>query len=227
MARTRSNKSSSSKTALAAENQALRQQLEQGSVHEAMLLNRLTMTGGMGRPTGELWVGIRNVSDNTVGVKSPFSHEPDLDLHGSATPNRPGSVAVISYAWWLQLRASKYVAQGYLVRDDSILAGHFTAGPADLDEQLPAEARYNAILDPFAWIEGQSDTTVEAAMRKVTSRDSLRRLRRAVDDRLREQERAMAGDPNAPRKAYEQLPPIYRRVDELATVLLERPDTMV
>src|SRR5512135_3880509 len=78
-------------------------------------------------PQGELMVGIRNVSDYTVGIKPQLPGDSALQLAADFGNDEPGSVAVMSYASWRELRKSKLIADGMIKRDDSILGSTFNA----------------------------------------------------------------------------------------------------
>lgn len=174
------------------------------------------------RTISELWVGIRNISDLTIGVKSPFPNEPDLHLHANFGDPDPGTVAVISLAWWLQLRKHKFVANGMILRDDRVLGDSYAPAPADRPEDLPATALLNQIEDPVAWIESRSEVQLRTDIAALTSTASLYRLRRAVDQRLQQLQSPYAlDDEQRATKAYRELPALYQMVDMLTSQRLD------
>jgi hypothetical protein len=187
-----------------------------------------TLAAALSKPAVELKVGIRNISDNTIGVKSPFKDEQDLDLHGDTLPpnENPGRYAVISYAWWQQLRKSKLMERGEIMRDDSVLGSNYAAAPADAPHDIPASWAMNAIIDPIAWVAGfkGDDDGLRLAIEKITNDTSLRRVRRVVDMKLKELEKSFGVDPQRAKKALQALPSTYQMMDQVITMKLERPD---
>lgn len=187
-----------------------------------------TLANALNKPTVELKVGVRNISDNTIGIKSPFKDEPDLDLHGDTIPvdQNPGRYAIVSYAWWQQLRKSKIMERGEIMRDDSVLADSYTAAPADKPLEVPAAWQDNAIVDPIEWVNAfkGDDGAMRAAIGRITNEASLRRVRRVVDIRLKELEKSFGADPQRAKKALEALPALYQMLDQVLTMRLERPD---
>ena len=179
-------------------------------------------TGAATRALGELWVGVRNISDLTVGVRSPFPNEADLHLHADYGKQDPNSVAVVSYAWWLQLRRHKVVAEGMVIRDDRIMGSSFVPGPEDRPEDLPAEAAVNQIEDPKGWIDSRDEAGIRAGIAAFTAQAPLYRLRRVVDEAIREQQdRYPPEDKERTTKAYQAIPAVYHLVDTLTTQKLE------
>lgn len=169
-------------------------------------------------------VGIRNVSDNTIGEPGKFG-EPDLHLHADLGEHDPASVTSISYAWWRELRKGKLVRDGLIVRDDSVLGTGFVAAPEDKAEEIPVEADINTILDPQDWIESRTEAQLRADLARLTSDSSLRRIRRAVDVKLKALEESYGDDvPNKAAQAVDDLPMVYKFVDEYTTKRLERPE---
>lgn len=174
----------------------------------------------------ELKVGIRNISDNTIGLFSPIAGEPNVDLHADL-PDLPrmGCTAVISYAWWQVLRKSPVMQRGEIVRDDSVLGSSFTAGPPDRPEDLPESWAVNAIPDPVAWIQSfATESDLRAAVDRITNLTSLRRIRRVVDMELKRLERTFGDDPKRAAKALRALPALYQMLDQVITTKLERPE---
>ena len=134
------------KAELEKENKELRATLEkQGAALTATAgqLNQERMNHAPNIPTygsTSPMVGIRNVSDNTVGVPINIPGEPQVTLNAALGGHDPNSVAVISYAAWLQVRGSKLISKGLVVRDDAVLGEQFAAAPSDRPEQLPVAA---------------------------------------------------------------------------------------
>lgn len=206
-----------SSKALAAENAALREQIAR--------LAAVPQTPSRAPKSTELWVGIRNISHNTVSVPSPFPNEPPLDLHADVFPDDPGRVAAISYAWWLQLRKSPLVEKGLLMRDDSVLAASYEPGPADRPEDLPKLAAVNAVPDVKAWIDVRSEDQIKDDLKAITSEHTLRRLRAYVDDALRAAAAVFpVSDDQRVKKAYRNLPAKLQFLDTVITERLERPE---
>jgi len=187
-----------------------------------------TLAAALSKPAVELKVGIRNISDNTIGIKSPFKDEPDLDLAGDTLPpdENPGRCAVVSYAWWQQIRKSKVMERGEIIRDDSVLGSNYSAAPADAPHDIPASWAANAIEDPITWVtsfKGDNDA-LRLAIDKITNDTSLRRVRRVVDMKLKELEKSFGADPQRAKKALQALPATYQMMDQVITMRLERPD---
>lgn len=184
-----------------------------------------TLAKALNKPVVELRVGIRNISDNTIGFVSPFKEEPDLHLFGDVTPadQNPGRSTVISYAFWQILRKSKLMERGEIMRDDSILGASYTPAPPDRPVDMPISWATNAIVDPFEWVESfkHDDGAMRAAIARITNDSSLRRIRRVVDVRLRELEKTFGDDPERARKALEALPAILQMIDQVITMRLE------
>lgn len=171
-------------------------------------------------------VGVRNVSNNTVGVPITIPGEPPVTLNAALGGQDPNSVAVISYASWLQVRSSRLVRDGLIVRDDSILGDQFVAGPTDRDDQLPEGARYNVIEDPTFWIESRKEDEIREGLALITSDDTLRRLQNAVTLKLKEVEAkypSTMGNMERVRKSYQDLPLIFQLVDKTTAERLEHP----
>ena len=171
-------------------------------------------------------VGIRNVCNNTVGVPINIPGEPAVTLNAALEGKDPNSVAVISYAAWLQVRSTRLVREGLITRDDSILGAQFVAAPEDRPEQVPAEAEFNVIENPREWIENRDETAIREDMSKITSDDTLRRLQHAVTRKLKEVEAAypstMLNDERV-RQSYEDLPMCFQLVDSITAKRLEHP----
>lgn len=171
-------------------------------------------------------VGIRNVSNNTVGVPINIPGEPAVTLNAALQGHDPNSVAVISYASWLPIRASRLVSDGLIVRDDSILGDQFVAGPADREEQMPQSAKHNVIENPTIWIESRGEDAIRRDLELITSDDTLRRLQNAVTLKLKEVEAkypSTMGNEERVRKSYKDLPLKFQLVDRATAERLEHP----
>lgn len=190
---------------------------------QAILAEKLATRGPV---SGQVMVGVRNVSDNTLGIEGKFG-ESDLHLHADLGDKDPASVAIISYAWWRELRKSKYVAQGQLVRDDSVLGGSYMPAPADRPEELPKDAAFHVILDPVEWVESRTEAQIREDLAKVKYEPTFQRIRRAVDKKLKELESLYPGDDRAAVKAVAGLSMKYRLVDELTTIAIEKPEEII
>jgi hypothetical protein len=211
-----------SKADVAAENALLRSMIDQASVSAQAMAQRIAAGT---THTGQLLVGIRNISDMTLGQKSPNSTEPDLHLHADFGTNDPNSVAVISNSWWLQMRKGRFVRDGLIMRDDTALGLGDSAAPPDRETDLHPDFYVNAIPDITTWMDGKTEADIREAVAKMTSPASLLRLRRIVDIKLLELEKDYdVEDPLRMKKAQKRLPMLYKLVDELVTMRLERPE---
>jgi hypothetical protein len=171
-------------------------------------------------------VGIRNISDYTIGIPSRFG-EPELQLFPDLGANDPNSTAVVSFAFWRALIKERYVTQGMIVRDDTILGVGYTPAPEDRAEDYSPHAAANRILDPVEWIESRSEPEIREALAMVTSEPSLRRIRRGVDLKLRQLQASYADTvENKTLKSWEDLPMVYRFIDDYTTRRLERPESL-
>lgn len=183
--------------ALAAKNieaDAAREALDAETNAKSTMMDRLTRQGAAGPQVtwSEVMVGIRNISDSTIGLESPFAHEMDVQLYGDVATihgDAPvGTDAAISYAWWRQLRTQKQVQRGQLVRDDSILGPGITSAPVDRAEDIPESFYVNAVENPIEWIESRDETQLRDDLVAMTYMGSVSRIRRVVDEKLRELE---------------------------------------
>lgn len=172
-------------------------------------------------------VGIRNISDNTIGIPAK-NGEIELNLHADFGENDPASVAVISYGRYRELvKGNKFFHAGMLIRDDSILGSGYVPAPADDAGMVSEETRMNRVADPTDWIESRTEAQLRADLDKITADTSLRRIRRAVDDRLRELQNSYGAEVEPERraaKAVNDLPMVYKFVDDYITRRLERPE---
>jgi hypothetical protein len=209
--------------------QSLQQMVETQTAVAAMHQSRLSTALPSHKAVGgELMVGIRNISDTTLGVKSPFKGEPDLHLHADFGIDDAGRVTMISYAWWRELRRSALVQKGLIMRDDSVLGTTWNAGPADGLTDVHADFHVNAVIDPRHWIESRTTDQLTEDIAKITSDASLQRLRRAVDQELArlESQYPRTTKPQqvaAAKKALNQLSAKYRHADDLLRTALENP----
>jgi hypothetical protein len=130
---------------------------------------------------GQMFVGVRNVSNYTISIPSTVTGEPSLDLHapaeGVADPN---TVAIVSYAWWQQLRKGRHYRDGMIVRDDAVLAGNYNPAPPDRPQDCAPEHATNLVLDAEAWIAARDDDALVADVQAMTSEPSLRKLEAVV-----------------------------------------------
>lgn len=214
-------------------------QLEQQLINAAVLANALAKHQG-GQTSAQAMVGIRNISDLTIGIPAAFG-QAEIHLHAAVKPNDPNTMTVIPYVWWRELRKGKLVQDGYLLRDDNIMGEGYLAAPADRPEDLAPGFAINAVLDPKEWIESRDETGIRTGIAEISSLNSLRRIRRAVDDKLREIVQSLpdnyrdntpasngyvpkGGWDNRHKLAVDQLPMIYRLVDDLTTKKIEGAD---
>lgn len=206
----------------------LREQVEAQTSAAAATKNRLSAVVGNVTPHAELMVGIRNISDYTVGIPPVLPGDPSLQLAPDFGDNEPGSVAVISYAAWRELRKGKLVEQGMIRRDDSVLGSAFLAAPEDREGELAPGSYVNTIEDPPHWINSRSEDELREDIARITSQASLFRLRRVVDTELLRLE-ADSGMSRETREdqarcaqaALSKLSTKYRLVDDLTTAKIE------
>lgn len=235
---TKSTKSKSSKKPTVAELQAalaaaeasadaLRAAVETQSAAAAAHQARLARSVPEHRtPFGELMVGIRNISDTPVGIQPQFKGDPSVNLNHDHGVDDPAQVQIISYTWWRELRKSTLVAKGFIMRDDSVLGDHYAKAPADQPGEVAPDHVFNAVVNPQEWVNSRDETELRAGIEKMTSEDSLRRVRRVVDDFLRAEENkyprsTIEEQQVAAAKAIKALPGKLRLVDELVSDRLE------
>lgn len=206
-----------------AELERLRQQVAHLSAATASHLNRVEASSPV-RVADNVYVGIRNLSDNTIGIPG-WNGNDDLHLHADLGEIDPSSVTAIPYAWWLQLRKTHWVRDGIIVRDDTVLGEGYIAAPADREQDIPAAAKFNAIHDPVQWIDSRNEAEIRADLAKITSESALRRIRRGVDIRLKGLMDSYGPEvENRAAQSWEDLEMKYRYVDEATTHRLERPE---
>lgn len=202
----------------------LREQVAKMSVATASHVSQLAQKGPQSAFSNVAYVGIRNVSDNTIGIPGQFG-EPDIHLHADLGGYDPASVTAIPYAWWLRLRTGALVRDGLIVRDDAVLGEGYMAAPVDRPEDLPTGWEANHVPDPEGWILDRNEEQIRADLGKMTSEAGLRRVRRGVDIALKRlQDKFGPETPNKAAAAWQALPMKYRLVDELTTHRLERPE---
>lgn len=198
------------------------QLIERMSLHQGTLASQL----GAGRariPAGQLVVGIRNISNYTVGL---IDNTTGVPIEYNLTPEIPGipdphNRAVISYAFWQRLRSGTQVAQGLIMRDDSVLGEADNVAPADRPEDLAPDAAKNQVIDPKDWIRSKTEPELRDAIAAMTSGPSLRRLLYAIDQEIISLGEEYAGQPDRAIKALKRLPAVYRLVEELAEERLD------
>lgn len=173
---------------------------------------------------GQLMVGIRNVSNYSVGLLDKTSGTP---IEYNLNPEREGvadprTSAVISYAYWQQLRTARPVAQGLIVRDDTILGAADNAAPEDRPQDMHPDHAKNVVLNPREWVMSRTEDEIREAIAAMTSEPTLRRLLYAVDQEIvRIGEEKYLGDADRARKAIRDLPALFRVVEELADERLD------
>lgn len=170
----------------------------------------------------QLFVGIRNVSSETIGIPAQFG-EPAISLHAANKDIAdPFATAIVSYPRWQALRKGAAYDLGMIVRDDSILGEVHTRAPDDRPEDLAPNHAKNVVLDPDQFITELPEAELRARIGAMTSEQSLRRLWRAVDDKVAA---ALKGvpktDEKAQRAAVDALPAAYQLVERLVQLRLE------
>jgi hypothetical protein len=203
----------------------MREMLAAEAAAKAQLQARLSVQGG-GNAFGEMMVGIRNISSVTVGIAPIIRGDSAIQLNANLGNGDPGTASVLSFAAWREFRKHRFVREGLVVRDDSVLGNAFTQAPVDQIHELPPEALVNAIPDPVQWIESRTEAEIRADIAKLTSDFALLRLRETVNDKLRYLESlrpraTKAEQVYAANAALSELPGTYRLVDELTSMRLE------
>lgn len=212
---------------LAAENARLREMVELQSAaaqtHQARLASALPTHRVAG---GELMVGIRNICDSTVGIPPQFPGDIPVTLHADLDPNDPRRVAVISYTLWRSIRGGSLVGQGLIMRDDTVLGDTFNIAPEDRPGEVHDDFTKNAVVDPKEWIHSRTEDEIRRDIDLMTSDESLRRIRRVIDDELRAIQATYPdkGTVESAKRALRQLPAKYAWLDEHITMKLERTD---
>jgi hypothetical protein len=159
----------------------LKEQLLKQELNQAAVIGQLSRQQG-NRPAnvapGQLFVGIRNVSNYTIGIANTVTREGDLHLHAPLPDgsNQLNTVAVISYAWWAFLRKAREYGRGLIVRDDSILGGTYDAAPEDGPADCHPEHARNLVVDAEAWVAERSEDEIRRDVERMTSTETLRKL---------------------------------------------------
>jgi len=199
--------------------------IDRMSQQQAQMAAQLGSSGGKSYVTsGQLVVGIRNVSNYSVGLLDKTSGQTieynlNPEVEGVADPR---TCAVISYAFWQQLRTGKQVGRGMIIRDDSILGHADNAAPEDRLQDIHPDHHKNVVLNPREWIISKSEDELREAIQQITSEATLRRLLFAVDQEIiRIGELRYKGDEERARKSIRDLPALFRVVEELSEERLD------
>jgi len=208
-------------------------ELEEKYAQALATINQLTVNNaamsaqlgqGFGRTYasgGQLAVGIRNISNYTISLEDSTTGQLVLhDLHPEI-PGRPDpkTRAVISYAYWQQLRTSRQYRLGLIVRDDSVLGPAENVAPPDREEDLPTEALINQVLEPKTYIESKSEEELRDAIEQMTSGPSIRRLIEAVDAEVQRLDMAVTTE--------QWLRMLRRKVADVDVAAQRRTDTQL
>ena len=203
---------------------------EQARLQTAVIASQLGNAANRGRiAPGQQVVGIVNVSNYSVGLIDATGI---VAMEYSLAPSSehvfvPQSQATIPFVFWQQLRHSKQVRDGFIVRDDSILSQEDYPGPEDKATDLPTEAQFNVIRAPRAWVMSTSEAAMRAAIAKITSTAMLRRLMRTVDQEVFDiGEAQFKGDEERAEKAITALPGVFVLVETLAKARLDALEPM-
>jgi hypothetical protein len=174
--------------------------------------------------SGQLVVGIRNVSNYSVGLMDKTSGHP---VEYNLNPEVPGVAdprtrAVVSFVFWQQLRTGSQVAKGMLVRDDSVLGPADNAAPEDRPQDVHPEHNKNVVMDPREWVMSRTEEQIRTDIAQMTSEPTLRRLLYCVDQEIiRLGEERYKDDPERARKSIRDLPALFRVVEELSEERLD------
>jgi hypothetical protein len=178
-------------------------------------------------------VGIRNISNTTVGLMNKIQGEQgEVSLHaerfGIFDPN---TTAVISEQFWKTLKKGPLVAKGIIMRDDSVCAASEVLAPEDRESDLPIGREKNIIVDPFQWIESKNEDELRAAIVAIDSEFTLHRLAAAVNHKIWQvgeekykdhEERAKLAIRDCPSKYLWVDQRVEERLDELNPMSKER-----
>ena len=213
------------KTARPSQVDKLLEALERAEAEKRALTDLLSRQNpGIAMGTSGMVVGIRNVSSYTLGlVGSPIATEAEVQLYPEFDGPNPNSVAVISYAWWQQLRRGKWFDRGMIIRDDSVLGDAHQKAPADRPSDLAANHSKNVVLDPHKFISAKSEDELRDAINNMTSEESLRRLWAAVDEQIGRERVKFAHLESKVReeKAVRALPAMYKLAEDLVIARLD------
>lgn len=198
--------------------------IDQLSRNQAMMSAQLGATQRSFVPVGQLVVGLRNVSnysvglvDSTSGQTIEYNLNPEVD--GVMDPK---TRAVVSYAFWQQLRKSSTVSRGLVIRDDSVLGPTDNVGPEDRPQDFMPETFHNVVDNPRDWVLSKTEQELRDAVSRITSEPTLKRLLFAVDQEiLRIGEAKYLGDEQRAVRSIRDLPAMFRLVEELAEERLD------
>jgi hypothetical protein len=198
---------------------------------EALSRNQAALTAQLGAQqprqfvnSGQLVVGIRNVSNYSVGLIDKTSGQA---IEFNLNPEVPGVTdprtrAVVSYVFWQQLRSGGQVGKGIIVRDDSVLGPADNAAPEDRPKDMHPDHARNLVIDPREWIQSRTEQQIREDIAAMTSEPTLRRLLYCVDQEIvLIGEERYAGDAERARKAIRDLPALFRVVEELCEERLD------
>jgi len=200
------------------------------STIEQLAMNQATMSAQLGSQQrqfvspGQLVVGIRNISNYSVGfIDKTSGQEVEFNLNPEVEGvSDPRTRAAVSFVFWQQLRTSPVVGRGLIIRDDAILGPSENIAPEDREQDIHPEHFRNVIKDPREWITSRSEDELRVAISEITSEPSLRRLLFAVDQEIVSiGESKYLGDTDRARKAIRDLPAMFRVVEELADERLD------
>ena len=188
------------------------------STNNAMLSQHAGLAHRSPIMSGTLVVGLRNVSNYTIGLTDTTTGQEIVHtLHPEVAgfPD-PKTRAIVSYAFWQQLRSGKQVGNGLIVRDDTVLGPAENAAPEDRPEDMhPAHAQ-NVVLNPRQWILDHPEDAMRDKVAAMTSEPTLRRLIEAVDLEVWNLgEQKFKDDPDKARKAIKALSSVFRSAEEL------------
>lgn len=162
--------------------QELTQKLARQEAGHASLVSHLAResaitTRGRTVAPGQLFVGIRNVSNYTVSIESKVTNEPTLDLHAPVPGvHDPNTVGIVSYAWWQHIRRGREYGRGMIVRDDSVLGTNYDAAPADLPSECHPDHAKHLVIDAEEWVRSRDDAQITEDVFKMTAEAPLRKL---------------------------------------------------
>lgn len=204
--------------------EAARGMIDQLTQHNALLASQTGMQASAPRYSGQLVVGLRNVSNYTVSLTDNTTGKAVVHVLHPEHRGRvdPQTRAVVSYAFWQQLRVGNWVGKGVIIRDDSLLGPAENVGPEDRPMDMHPEAERNVVLEPRSWILSKTEAELRAAISAMTSEPTLRRLQLAVDQEIWDIGAGKyEGNEDRPRLAIRDLPGVFRIVDELSADRLD------
>jgi hypothetical protein len=198
--------------------------IEQLSLNQAVMSSQLGTANKQYVPQSQLVVGIRNVSNYSVGLLDKTSgqlveYNLNPEIEGVSDPR---TRAVVSFVYWQQLRTSPTVGRALVARDDSILGPADNAAPEDREQDIHPDHRKNLVASPRQWITSRTEDELRRDIAEMTSEPSLRRLLYSVDQEIvRIGEEKYKDDPERARKAIRDLPAMFRVVEELCEERLD------